>query len=323
MNRIQPDDIEIHFGLPPGTFEWDYVSIDSEFFGQNKEMLHRPHGRFACVGCTFNGKDVYMIFDEKQIQKFYERIDKSTHIYHHAQYDIKQLRRFADIPDRKMIWDTMIVEQIRFNGYYDSFALKDLARRYLGIYMDKSERETFSDEDATEMTEDQIFYAAVDIVCTYMVGMQQMVEIDEDDSDLWKHVEMPFLWTLLDTGGITLDVDKWTNRYEKDLKLAQELNDKLPFNPRSHVQVKEFFKTNYNLTLESTAEKVLLEVAKEYPDIQELQMILDARGAAKSASTYGLSWVDAVEEDGKFYPSWHQIGAKTGRMSAGRDKDDD
>jgi hypothetical protein len=30
----------------------------------------------------------------------------------------------------------------------------------------------------------------------------------------------------------------------------------------------------------------------------------------------------ALEEDGKFYPPYKQMGAVTGRMSAGKDKDE-
>ena len=131
--RFQPDDIHIHFELPPQTLDMEYVAIDTEWFGQELSKLHRPHGTFGCLGCTNNGRDVYMIFDTDQIQDFYSQIDESTHIYHNAQYDIKQLRRFANLPDRKLIWDTMIVEQIRFSGYYNSFGLNDLVRRYLGI----------------------------------------------------------------------------------------------------------------------------------------------------------------------------------------------
>src|SRR5512142_3018935 len=129
MNRIQPDDISIHFELPPETLDVEVVAIDSEFFNQDRNRLHRPHGDFACVGCTNNGRDVYMIFDQNQIQEFYAHINESVHAYHHAQYDIRQLRRFADLPDRKKIWDTMLIEQIRYSGYYDSFRLSDLARR--------------------------------------------------------------------------------------------------------------------------------------------------------------------------------------------------
>jgi len=336
--RFQPDDIQIHFELPPRYTDLEYVAIDSEFFGQTLERLHRPHGRFACVGCTSNGVDVYMIFDPSQIQEFYNRIDDGMHLYHNAQYDIRQLRRFANIPDRKKLWDAMLIEQIRYRGYYDSFALNDLVRRYTGIYMPKDVRDEFSDDDQTEMTDDQIFYAACDIVGTWMVGTKQISEVDEDDTNVWKHIELPFLWTLLDSNGPYFDVAKWEARYTEDARQAAMLDESIPFNPRSPKQVKEYFKQNFKVTLDGTSEGVLNEYLldkygiKELADTEEVREliaahkdvaiivdILTARGLSKASKTYGCKWVDAVESDGRIYPSWKQIGAETGRMSCSGD----
>lgn len=318
MNKIEPHDIRIHFELPPETFDFEVVAIDTEWFGQSLDNLHRPHGFFGCIGCTNNGTDVYMIFDTSQIQEFYDRIDASMHVYHNAKYDIKQLRRYANLPDRAMIWDIMLVEQVRYSGYYHKFALNDLARRYLQIYMSKEVRESFSDGDEnSKMTDEQIFYAAVDIICTWMVGKAQISEIDEEDLNVWNKIEKPFLWTLLDTKGIYFNSEKWTIRYEIDAKRAKEIDEQLPFNPRSPKQIKEFFKERYGISLPSTGESILTALFEDHPEIPELQAIMEGRSATKAASTYGIGWVNAVEEDGRVYPAWKQIGAETGRMSAG------
>ena len=135
MNRIERDDVEIHFETPPPGFNFDVWACDTEFFGQDKEKLHRPHGRFGCLGATRNGRDVYMIFDPNQIQQFMDNIDEGMHVWANYQYDCRQMRKYANIHDRKQLWDVMLVEQIRFSGYYNSFALNDLARRYLNIYL--------------------------------------------------------------------------------------------------------------------------------------------------------------------------------------------
>lgn len=338
MNRIQPDDIQIHFELPPETFDIEYVAIDSEFFNQDENRLHRPHGDFGCVGCTSNGRDVYMIFDTDQIQDFYQRIDASVHIYHNAFYDLIQLGRFAQLVERKKIWDTMIVEQIRFNGYYDSFGLNDLVRRYLNIYLPKDTRKEFTQSETTTMTDDQIFYAACDIVGTWMVAKEQREQIDEDDLNLWNHVEKQFLWVLLDGKGPSFDSEKWTVRYQHDAQLAIELDEQLPFNPRSPKQVKDYFLKNFKVKLEGTAEGVLseyllkkyglsdesteeqiAEVTSEHEDAKLIYDILTARGLSKASKTYGAKWVAGVEADGRIHPSWKQIGAETGRMSCAGD----
>ena len=116
MKIANAKDLKIIHGIPPVAEKGDRVSIDSEFFGQDKKRLHRPHGRFAYLGCSYDGITVYYITDELEVQQFYNNINSAVHIYHHAKYDIRQLRRYANIPNRNLLWDTMLVEQIMYSG---------------------------------------------------------------------------------------------------------------------------------------------------------------------------------------------------------------
>lgn len=324
MNRYYPDDINIHFGMPPKSFDFELAAMDTEWFGQTKSRLNRPHGRFGCLGVTTNGVDVYMIFDPAQVSEFMSLVDDATHAWHHAQYDIRQLRRYSEMPDRKKIWDTMLVEQVMYSGLYEKFSLAACVRRHLNMYMNKSVREEFLEDTGQPMTDDQIFYGAVDVVATWQLAKAQMSKIDSDDKGIWENVEMPFLWVLLSSRGIYFDSDNWKQRIERanaELALATA---KLPFNPKSSTQVKQYLLDNYPKIikkLESSDEKTLTLLDHKFGDAnpnlrEELATILAARGDSKSGGTYGAKWIDAVEEDGRIYPSWNQIGAKTGRMSA-------
>lgn len=143
MNQIDPKSLKIIKGLPPVAKKGDKVAIDSEFYGQTKGRLHRPHGMFAFLGCTFDGKTVYYITDADQIQEFFDRLEKAVWIFHHAKYDITQLRKYANIPSRKRLWDTMLIDQIQYSGFYDTFSLSDLARRRLSVYLPKDVRDEF------------------------------------------------------------------------------------------------------------------------------------------------------------------------------------
>ena len=316
MYRLAYDDINIHFGVPPKAFEFDLIAMDTEFFGQEKNRLHRPHGKFGSLACTVNGVDVYMIFDEKEIQEFMDNCKPGTHVWHNAQYDYRQLRRFAYIPDHDRVWDTMLVDKVRFSGYYDSFGLNDLARRYLGLYLDKSVRDEFLEvPEDHKMTDEQIFYAAADVVATYYVAKEQMKQIDDDDRNVYENVEMPYLWVLLSSKGIPFDGKSWMERVHKAEEKIAELDAQIPFNPRSPKQVQEFLKENYKINTKSTDEKHLAMILAKHPNVKEIEMILTSRGLSKDAKTYGKKWVDAIEEDGRIYPSWNQI-LETGRMSA-------
>jgi len=319
MKTLDLSSIKIHRELPPEMTIFDVVAIDSEFQGQEKAKLHIPHGNFSSLACTPDGKNVYIIFDSNQIQDFYSRIKDALHIYVNAKYDITQLRRFANIPDRKEILDLQIMEQLLYNGYYSRFSLSAMLRRYCGIYLDKDVRKTFSDEtkENVPMTEEQILYAAGDVVATYMVYQEQTKVVDADTQWLWDNIERDILFTLLSQQGVPIDVGLWTKTaQEKDrisTALYDELKEKYGISVRSPKQLLEYLQSQ-GVKIESTSKKALVEQKNAHPIIQT---ILDYRVPAKAANTYGMKWLEKyLEEDGKVYTNFSSIGTVTGRFSS-------
>jgi len=150
-------------------------------------------------------------------------------------------------------------------------------------------------------------------IALFRVFCQQVTKTDEDDMVIWA-IEREFLWVLLDAPGFKMDVDAWKEQAIRNKEISDKIDKELPMNPRSSAQVKAYFENKYGLELDSTAEGVLEQLDPEvYP---EAKQILDSRHASKSASTYGLAFIEAcLEEDGKIYPSARQIGAETGRES--------
>lgn len=312
MRTYSYDDIEIKVNeLPPQSDE--PVALDTEFFGQDVNRLHRPHGKFASLAATFDAHTVYIITEKELIEPFMARLG-GVHIWHNALYDITQLRAYFDYRERTKIWDTMLVEQIMFGGYYYSYSLADLARRHCDIYVDKSVREEFG--EATEVDNDMLFYAAVDVCALFEVANAQLEEIDDDDLGIWKNIERDYLWTVASTQGIPFDVSSWQKRTAKYRQQAEEIDAALPFNPRSWQQIKNHFAENYGIKLASTNEETMSGLLLTHPNIKEVQMILDSRWLTKAAGTYGDNWLPFVE-DGRVYPAWRQIGTETGRMSVG------
>lgn len=352
MNQINPKDIRLINNLPPRAEKGDKVSVDSEFFFQDKQRLHRPHGKFAFLGCSFDGQSVYFITDEKKIQEFFNRIDAGVLIFHHAKYDYTQLRHFADIPDRKLLWDTMLIEQIMYSGYYNDFSLQDLARRYLDVYMSKDVRKSFSEEQAknlnelgfdTELSQEQLEYAGIDVAATWRIYQAQRAIIDENDLQVWKEIELPFLWTLLDMKGMKMDVPAWIALYEKNHGDALTIQKKYMENPEilggmsldeskkkkkfkginlgSNDQVgKEITRQGYRLPKTKTGKDSTIEdnISPFADECEFVRDVLEYRGKIKAAGTYGKGWIDngLIEEDGKVYSSFKQIGAATGRLSS-------
>ena len=333
MKTISPASLHIVNSLPPVAKRGDKISIDSEFFGQDKERLHRPHGTFAWLGCSFDGDTIYYITDESLVQEFFDRLDAGVWIFHHAKYDITQLRPYADIPSRALLWDTMLIEQIRYSGYYSDFSLADLSRRYLQIYMPKDVRKQFG--DAESLTREHIEYAAVDVAITHRVYQCQRQQIDADDLSLWKGIELPFFWELLITDGMPINRIEWMALYTEHEIKASAVQIKYMENPEilesmtmKQAKDRKLF-SGINLGSWQQVGKELKRLKIDTKSTQEDDLkpyignefvddVLEYRGYMKLYGTYGKNWIDdgLIETDDKVYSNFHQIGASTGRISS-------
>lgn len=315
MKTLDPKKIKIINDLPPVAKKGDKIAIDTEWTGMEKDKLHRPTGKFASLACTFDGKTVYVIQDENQVKQFMKNLDKAVWLFHNAKFDIFHLRRITPITKYMLMWDCMIVEQIMYSGYYNDFSLADVARRRLGLYLPKGERESFSEESDEGMTDDQLVYAAGDVVATWQVYQSQRAEIDENDLNIWKNIELPFLWVILSMSGMKMNVKAWKELFERNLQKAKEIKEKYPdILLSSPAQVlKQLKKLGYK-KLESTKEDFLKPILAECEFARDL---LEYRGLAKAASTYGENWItDYIDSEGRIHSDFRTIGAATGRPSS-------
>ena len=338
MKQIDPKDLIIHVGnTPPFAEVGDVFAIDTEFFKMQKSRLHRPHGDFAGLGATKDGKEVWIIQDARNIPEFMSQIEPALPVFHNSKFDIGQIRRYCDYPDRKLLWDTMIMEQIMYAGWYSAgeFSLADLSRRHLDLYMDKSVREQFEDYEADTMSREQIEYLAVDVATTWLVQQAQSKRADENDLNVWYNIDRCAIYSLLKTSGMMLDVDKWKklaeyNRSESERIQAKygatvqvekvsrggkvSMVDKFTgINLGSWQQVAKEL-SNQGFPVDSTNEKSLNTITNECEFARD---VLEYRGRTKAAGTYGEKWVDEfVEPDGRIYSNFYVNGSATGRLSS-------
>lgn len=287
------------------------VSIDLEIYGMQKGKLHRPNqGTFASLQICPDGETVYLIEKETDVPAAIESITECTHIFHNAAFDVRHLRRWCKYPYKEKLFDTMLIERLLWGGYYDSFALKDLSRRYLDEYVDKAEREEFS--TAESMTNAMIEYACKDAILTWKIWQKQKEILTEELELVWEYIDKPALFAILDMKGFRMDVDKWIGIANGHKKIEEEIEATLSFNPRSPKQVLSALQTSGLRKLTSTSEKELLPY-KEYPLVQK---ILTLREHAKKASTYGVDFIAKHVEEGYIYPEIEVTRAETGRMSS-------
>jgi DNA polymerase-1 len=120
--------------------------------------------------------------------------------------------------------------------------------------------------------------------------------------------------------GVAIDKNAWQTlaaaATEEAARLRKELNQAAPPKPgdrewnwNSPDQVKQVL-TLAGCDVEDTKGETL--AATDHPVAQLLQRY---RLASKRESTFGTDWLSHVADDGRVYPSWHQIGAASGRMS--------
>ena len=337
MNIINPKELIIKRGLPPVAKKGDRIAIDTEWFGMEKKRLHRPHGKFAYMGASFDGKTVYYIDEEEQIPEFLQRLELGVWIMAHAKFDITQLRRFAHIPMRKNLWDVILIEQVQYSGFHTEFSLGDLVRRYLDTYMPKEVRSSFSDTES--LSQEQINYSSADVAYTWRVAKAQKEKISPDDLKIYRDIELPFLGTLMAMSGVRLDTEKWTALALKNAETAQKIQDRygqwvtVPaegrkkekqifegINLNSPAQVKKHLHecgwTKVTSTDAAALEAITMTDDEDDAGFRFATDLLVYRTYQKRASTYGLDFIENyVEPDGKIYADMQQIGAETARCS--------
>lgn len=298
---------EIPKDIPSGTL----VALDVETFGQEKGHLHRPTGSFACLSISIEGRvGVYQIYDSRDIRAVLRNLQDCTWVFHNGLYDLRQLRRYAKI-DPRFIWDTMLVDQSMYGGYYQTFGLQDLVRRWLNERMIKDTRAEFS--AATTMTAEMKKYAAKDALYTLRIAKLQKAEFEDDPGfRAYTMVDEPMIFPLLDMPGVEVDVKGWKEMVAFFEAEAHRIEDELDINTFSGPQVIKAA-GKHGIHIRDTKAETL----KAYKDVDFISKVIEARMYRKAVSTYGEKWLtNNVEEDGKVYSSYHITGAETGRMSS-------
>lgn len=295
MNNIP--EYKIIEGLPPKLGTEDWVSLDLELFGAEKRKLHRPiTGTFACLAFVHKST-AWIITKSDDVAPALQNINDTVWVGTNLKFDITHLRRWADVPPRRKLFDVMLIEHILGGGLYDDFALNDLVRRYLDIKMDKSVRDTF--ESATELTPEQIKYNAEDALLTLLVCEEQKKRLDKKDFRVWTDVDRPAMWAFMDFQGFRIDPIAWMVLHDENKAKADEIKASMDFNPASPQQVKAVLTKGGFKRLKDTGVQSITEAIEKYPKAPAVcvaQQVLEYRKYAKRASTYGAKFLDDWSE---------------------------
>lgn len=159
--RLASPEIHLHQGdLPKGLDLGDAVAIDSETMGLDLSrdrlcLLQLSAGDGVCHLVQFAQGDyaapnLRALLSDPGVTK----------IFHFARFDVAAIRRYLQV-DCTPVYCTKIASKL-VRTYTDRHGLKDLCRELLGVELSKQQQS--SDWGATELSPEQLAYAASDVL---------------------------------------------------------------------------------------------------------------------------------------------------------------
>ena len=336
---------------------WKVIQFDSETTGRDARICN-----IMCIQFGNKQANTQIIVDTTTVDilLYKDIIETKPMIGQNLKFDLKFLYKHNIIP--KVVYDTMIVEQLLYLGYPHSgllggisYALNEIAYRYLGIWIDKSIR---GDIVWRGLDTQVILYAAGDVMYLEDIMEKQLQKCKEQDCLQGAKLECDFIPAIayLEWCGIKLDTTLWQNKMDSDnnnlesyrtqLNNYVETNNpeqceinlqgdlfsgfdsapKCKINWASSQQVVNYFKIlgfNTSVQDKNTGEdkdSVLEKHLKGQKGINDsfLKLYLDYKEADKVVSTYGQKYLNAINPTtGRIHTEFKQLGASSGRMSCG------
>jgi DNA polymerase-1 len=299
-------------------------------------------------------EDTWIFLDfwlEVHVQKLKNVLEDAAivKIGHNLKFDYAWMKHHFNIEMQNM-HDTFLVEKVVATDSSLPMSLDELIVRYEGELVSKDTRTTFIDHPGfadKPITNSQLEYMSNDVKYLHSIQKKQLVQVEK--SDLQKVVKLehdllPAI-TSLELSGITLDVGLWHNQLEEfnerleqlDKTMREIIKDdfvlhvpakkkKQPIikeisceniNLKSPQQLKQLFKERFNTEVESTAVATLQELSLRDGESKDFSSwLLEHRKFAKRIGFDYDKFVNPVT--GRVHPSYHQLGARTGRFSCSK-----
>ena len=335
---------------------WNRIQYDSETKGVD------PHiGTLLSIQFGNKIADTQIVVDctTTDIKIFKEVLEEKYLIGQNLKFDLQWLYNYGIIP--RKVYDTMIVEQLLYLGYPSgqiSYSLKEIARRYLGVDIDKSIRGQIIYKG---LSPEVILYAANDVKYLEDIATEQYKECQKKGCTIGAKLECDVVPAMayLEWCGIKLDEDKWKAKMDKDkANLSKALND-LNNYAKNHQKLQKWVEVDYQGDLflgfdlepkwtvdwqkneaikviqalgfdtsvkdkktgedkDSIMEKVLR--TQKGIDDTFLKLYFNYQEFYKVCSSFGQGHLDSINPiTGRLHTSFKQLGAASGRMSCGTD----
>lgn len=193
----KPVDIKLyHNDLPPGIDFGDTIAVDTETQGLSLIrdrlcVVQISSGDGICHLVQFTGDD----FAAPNLKALMTD-SNVTKVFHFARFDVAMMKQWLDITINP-IYCTKIASKL-IRTYTDRHGLKDVTRELLGIELSKQQQS--SDWAAETLSQDQLNYAASDVLNLLMIK-------DKLDVMLAREGRMELAKSCFDFLGIRGDLD--------------------------------------------------------------------------------------------------------------------
>ncbi|MEK7595540.1 MAG: DNA polymerase [Patescibacteria group bacterium] len=249
-----------------------------------------------------------------------------------SKFDYSQLKAHYDI-SMTNIFDTMLAERLLTCGLERRNSLGAIVEKYLNIKLKKEVRKSFEGL-MSQVTEEQIRYAAMDVLVLFPVFEKQWELLQKEDLVKVARLEFSTVRVVaeMELRGLAIDAIKWKSVIVGLQKKRDELAAKIQetirplykiqqmdlfggaadvINLNSQQQLLELFNDKLGLAVASTGDSVL-----EFVNHPVAALMREYRAHEKLISAFGESILEKINKrTGRIHPDFQQIGADTGRFS--------
>ena len=296
------------------------VALDLETFGSKKNDALDPwRGDIRLLSLKVPGSTPWLIdlqstgYDLDELGRAIESVEV---IAHNAKFDLLWLVVKTGVRPKK-VFCTLTAARLLSAGTKPGNNLDQCLERFLGIA--PAPDQSRSDWGGMFLTDDQLSYAARDVMHLHDLAARLDTELGGADLDTVKALEMELcpVVVAMEEAGIAMDAPKLQSIHDCARELVRAKSDELrvllnspSLNPGSPDQLKTAL-ARAGIVVPNTSEETL----KASGDGTIIPAILALRGAEKSAQQ-AESLLDCIESDGRIHGRFEPTGTDTGRFSS-------
>jgi len=310
------------------------IAVDTETTGLDPytndllllQIATHEHGYiFDMAGGSNGGKKL----DVHPLKRVLEHPD-ILKLLQNAKFDYKMLMQQTGIALNN-IYDTMLAERVLTSGISREVSLKNIANKYLGRPIDKTEQKSFIGmTPGSPYSQSQLEYAIRDVHVLFPLWEAQKPQLKKHKLERTVQLEFECVPAVgdMELAGVKIDETKWRHIIEAVKVLRDEAAGELhallapatlqatmlgvsSINLNSGQQLIEVF-GRLGVALPDTSEGTLTKF--DHPAVKKL---LEYRTHEKTLSAFGENMLLLIhKKTGRIHPNFNQHGADTGRFSA-------